>query len=155
MVSIALRAGIALGRAGATDCPGKGECSERGWFRSDSPSWRLPEAKKIQGKAITCRCTSKERRAASHGEINQNMTIPPCDHFPIRLQVEADISVDSNVLACMSFPGRSRVRSYWRRTKLSQHLPARTDLWPSALDRFLGVYMRAHDRGTLFATKHF
>jgi hypothetical protein len=34
---------------------------------------------KIQGNAIRCRCASRERRAASHGEMNQNITIPPSD----------------------------------------------------------------------------
>jgi|SRR5712671_5331818 hypothetical protein len=74
-VSMALRAGIALGRAVATDFPGKGRSSEGGCSPSDSPSRRRPEAKKIQGKAITRRCISNERRAASHGEMNQNMII--------------------------------------------------------------------------------
>jgi hypothetical protein len=45
---------------------------------------------KIQGSAIRCRCASKERRAASHGEMNQNIVIPPSElskvgDFPIRL----------------------------------------------------------------------
>jgi hypothetical protein len=34
---------------------------------------------KIQGNAIRCRCASKERRAASQGEMNQNIVIPPSD----------------------------------------------------------------------------
>jgi hypothetical protein len=34
---------------------------------------------KIQGNAIRCRCVSKERRAASQGEMNQNIVIPPSD----------------------------------------------------------------------------
>jgi hypothetical protein len=104
MVSMALRAGIALRPAGATDFAGKGESSEGGWSPSDSPSWPRAEAKKIQGKAITRRCTSKERRAASHGEMNQNIDYPPSDYFPIRLQVEADTSVDS----MLSLAGRSQ-----------------------------------------------
>src|SRR5262245_42756066 len=96
IVSIALRAGIAFGGVAVMDLAGARGVSEWACLSSVNPSWRRSEAKKSQGNAITRRCASKERRAASQGDMNQNIVFSD-DGYPLRSQ---------NALAWRSFHTR-------------------------------------------------
>jgi len=86
MASIALRAGIALGRVAVVDPEDTLGVSERACLPSVNPSCGRSEAKKSEGNAITRRCTSKERRAASQGDMNQNIAFSD-DGYPLRVRM--------------------------------------------------------------------